>query len=75
VGAETPVITTVSVEDVQGGLLIVHTNLLMPIPKPVNVLVGLEGVVIVPLPLDKVQVPVPTDGAFPANVALVPHID
>ena len=31
------------------------------------------GVVIVPAPLIKVQIPVPTTGTFPAKVAVVPH--
>jgi hypothetical protein len=65
----------VSVDAVQGGLLIVHTNLLMPTPKLVTVLVGLVGVVIVPVPLANDQFPVPTEGVFAANVVLLPHID
>ena len=35
--------------------------------------VGEEGVVIVPEPLTKVQVPVPVVGVFPASVAVVPQ--
>ena len=44
-----------------------------PTPNPVTVDVGDPGVVIVPAPLISVHVPVPDDGAFPANVAEVLH--
>jgi hypothetical protein len=50
----------------------VHLNLLVPLPKPVTVEVGLFGLVIVPVPVTKVHVPV--SGAVivePARVALV----
>ena len=36
---------------------------------------GDADVVIVPVPLTNVHKPVPTNGAFPDNVAEVPHID
>ena len=35
--------------------------------------VGDDGVVIVPVPLTKVQRPVPVVAVFPAKVAVVPH--
>ena len=38
--------------------------------QTVTVVVGLVGVVIVPLPLTSVQSPVPTSGVFPAMVAV-----
>ena len=41
---------------------------------PVNVEVGLEGVVTVPpVPLTIVQAPVPLMGVLPASVTVVPH--
>ena len=47
----------------------VHLKVLVPTLILVMVDVGLEGVVIVPEPLIKVQVPVPGDvAAFPASV-------
>ena len=44
---------------------------------PLNVLVGLDGVVMDPPdPLTMLHDPVPTEGALPARVALVnPHMD
>lgn len=52
----------------------VHIKTFVPAPTPVMVVVGEDGVVIVPEPLITVQVPVPTVGAFPAmvNVELQP---
>ena len=38
---------------------------MLPIPKFVTVVVGEDGLVIVPVPETKVQFPVPTDGEFP----------
>jgi hypothetical protein len=73
VGGATPVIVTVDVEGVHGGLLMVQVNTFAPTPKPVTPEVGDEGVVIVPVPLVSVQVPVPTVGVFPANVAVLPQ--
>lgn len=48
----------------------VHRNTFDPTPNPLNAVVGLEGlaITIVPVPLIKVQVPVPTVGVLPANV-------
>lgn len=62
---------TVLVDAVHGGLSIVHMNTLDPIPNPVTVDVGDEGVVMVPAPLTSVQDPVPEVGVFPASVAPV----
>jgi hypothetical protein len=73
VGVETPVIVTVEVEGVHGGLLIVQVNTFGPTPNPVKPEVGEDGVVMVPVPLVSVQVPVPTVGVFPASVAVVPQ--
>ena len=65
------VIITSSVLGVQGALEIVHLKVFAPTPNPVSPEVGEEGVVIVPEPAINVQVPVPTAGVFPANVAVV----
>ena len=71
VGGATPVMVTVDVEGVQGGLSIVHINTFGPTPSPVTPEVSEEGVVIVPAPLTSVHVPVPTTAVFPAKVAVV----
>ena len=61
----------VTVEELeQVPLVIVHWKTFAPVPKAVTVVVGLVGVVIVPLPLTKDQSPVPTDGVFAAMVAV-----
>ena len=73
VGAAVLVMITLSAEGAQVPLLIVQRNVLAPIPRPVTVLVGLVGVVIVPVPLTKVQTPLPLTAVLPANVALGPH--
>jgi hypothetical protein len=51
-------------------LVIVHLNTLAPVPRPVTVVLGLVGAVIVPLPLTNVHKPVPTLGVLPAIVAV-----
>jgi hypothetical protein len=71
VGPPVLVIVTVEVDVPQGGLLMVHWNTFGPKPKPVTVVVGEEGVVMVPVPLTSVQVPVPAVGVFAAIVAEV----
>ena len=58
-----------SVLGVQVPFVIVHTNVLTPVVKPVTPLVGLVGVVTDPVPAVTVHSPVPTVGAFAANVA------
>ena len=73
VGTATLVMITVSAEGAQVPLLIVQWNVLAPAPRPVTVLVGLVGVVIVPLPPAKVQTPLPLTAVLPAKVALGPH--
>ena len=59
-----------SSEDWQGPLVIAQRNTLVPTLKPVTPELGLFGSVTVPLPLTKVQVPVPTVGELPAKVAV-----
>src|SRR5438445_2284636 len=61
---------TFEVESAQVPLWIVHRNTLAPYPKPLTPELGLLGVVIVPLPLTKLHVPVPTVAVFPASVAV-----
>jgi archaellin len=73
VGEASRVIATVSVEDPHEPLLTVHLKRFGPTPRAVTVDVGLPGVVIVPEPLTRLQVPVPTEGVFPARVAVVEH--
>ena len=73
VGTAALVMITSFVEGAQVPLLIVQRNVLAPTPRAVTVLVGLAGVVIVPLPLTKVQRPLPLTAVLPANVALGPH--
>ena len=63
------VIVDVVVEQVLA-LLILHCNILLPRVNPVTALVGLVGVVTAPPPDNTLQLPVPTDGAFPARVVL-----
>jgi hypothetical protein len=71
VGGAVLVITTSSVEAVQGALEIVHLKVLAPMPRAVSPEVGDEGVVIVPAPEINVHNPVPDAGVFPAKVAVV----
>ena len=54
---------------VQVPFVIVHTNVFTPVVNPVTPLVGLVGVVTAPVPAVTVHNPVPTVGAFAANVA------
>jgi hypothetical protein len=64
---------TVLEEEVQPEFEIVHRKVLFPAPRPVTVEAGLEGVVIVPAPLTRLQVPLPIVGVFPVSVAEVPQ--
>jgi hypothetical protein len=73
VGAATPVIVTVLDDGAQGGFEIVQSKTLGPIPNPVIPEVLDVGEVIVPDPLTSVHKPIPTDGIFPASVAVVPQ--
>ena len=66
------VILTSSVDAVHGAFEIVHLKTYAVPAVPVNVDVGLEGVVTVPpVPLTMLQFPVPTVGALPASVTVV----
>ena len=51
----------------------VQQNVFAPAPKPVTPLVGLAGLVIVPIPLANDHSPVPDVGVFPPSVAEVIH--
>ena len=55
----------------QGEFEMVQAKTFVPIAKPVMVVFGEVGEVIVPLPETKVHKPVPTVGVFPANVTVV----
>ena len=66
------VITTSSVDAVQGLLDIVQRKLYVEPAVPVNVDVALDAVPIVPpVPLTMLQAPVPIEAALPAKVTLV----
>jgi hypothetical protein len=72
VGQATVVITTSSVEGVQGVLEIVHRKVAVPgTAKPVTPDVGEPGLVIVAVPETTVHNPVPVTGVLPAKVAVV----
>ena len=62
---------TLSCESVQPPLSKVHLKTFAPTPNPVIPEVAEVGVVIVPEPLTKDQVPPPDAGILPANVAVV----
>ena len=59
---------------VQVPFVVVHTNVLTPVVKPVTPDVGLLGVVTVAVPAVTVHAPVPTVGAFAASAAVAEHI-
>ena len=74
VGFAVRVMTTSSVEAVQGELLIVQRKVYVVPATPVNPEVGLEGVVIVPpAPDTMLLVTVPMVSVFSAIVAEVAH--
>ena len=61
--------TTSSVEEVQVPLEMVHLSVaVVPAAKPVMVVVGEAGEVMVAVPVTSDQVPVPTTGALAAMV-------
>jgi hypothetical protein len=73
VGASSRVMLTVSLVVAQTPLEIIHSKVFAPTLKPVTPEVGEPGEVTAALPARTVQEPVPTDGALPANVAVVAH--
>ena len=58
---------TVSLLGGQDPLVIVQINTFVPTFNPVTAEVSEVGVVIVPEPVNKVHIPVPTTGVFPAK--------
>ena len=52
----------------------VQVKVLTPVVNPLTPLVGLEGVVTVPVPAVTVHNPVPTVGVFAAKVAVAAQI-
>ena len=60
-------------EGVQGKFEIVHLKVIFPFPKEVTIVFGLEGDVMVAVPLTSDQSPVPITGIFPFNVPVVEH--
>lgn len=69
-GTALPTTIMLSKVAAHGAFEIVHLKVLLPTPKPVIVVTGLVGVVIVPEPPIKVQSPVPAVGVLAAIVAL-----
>lgn len=69
-GAALPTIIILSCVAAQGAFVILHLNVLLPTPKPVMVVVGLLGDVIVPAPPMSVHKPVPAVGLLAAIVAV-----
>ena len=67
--------TTITIESIELGQIpfeIVHVKVAeVPITKPVTPDEGEEGVVTVAVPATTAHKPVPTTGAFPANVVVV----
>jgi hypothetical protein len=61
------------VDGTQTPFVIVHLKVLTPTLNPVTPDVGEVGVVTVAEPAITVQAPVPKEGVFPANVAVVPQ--
>ena len=65
-------IVTSSLEEAQGALDIVHLNIALPAAsRPVTPEVGEPGVVMLAFPETFVQLPIPSDGVFPDNVAIL----
>ena len=54
--------------------VIVHTNVLTPVVKPVTPELGLVGIVTTPVPAVTVHAPVPVVGVFAAKVAVAEQI-
>ena len=69
VGSWSTLMVMASVLGVQVPFVIVHTNVLTPVVKPVTPELGSVGSVTVAVPVLNVQIPVPTIGVFAANVA------
>lgn len=74
VGKSSRTIATVDIDAGHTPLLIVQRNTFTPTPNAVIPLFGKVGEVIVPAPDIKVQLPVPTAGVLPFNVATVAQI-
>lgn len=68
VGNALVVMVTFDVEDVHGGLLIDHVNIVMPGVNPVSVELGKREFVITPGPETMLHAPVPTVAVLPAKV-------
>jgi hypothetical protein len=68
-GSGIPVIVTFEAEAGQGKFVILHRKTFGPVPRPVTVVFGRRGFVIVPLPEINVHEPVPTAAVLPAIVA------
>ena len=71
VGIPSRVITTSSVDAVHPPLVMVQRKVFEPIPNPETPEAGFVALVIVPEPPTNDHIPVPTEGEFPASVAVV----
>ena len=71
VGVAKRVITTWSLVEAQGELVMVHWKVLAPTPRPVMPVVAELRLVIVPAPLTRVHTPVPGEAELAAMVAEV----
>jgi len=65
VGTSFTKIAIVAEEAVHGAFEIVHWKILVPNPKPVTVVFGINEFVITPVPETKVHAPVPDTGKLP----------
>ena len=65
---------TWSVDGGQVPLVMVHWKILAPTLNPVTEDVGELGVVMLPVPETKVQIPLPIEGTFPAKELVEEHI-
>ena len=70
VGISSTYNVTLETEARHGALEIVHSKIFVPKPKPVIVVFGEVGLVIVPLPETKVHNPVPTVGVLAVMVVV-----
>lgn len=72
--AQVLLIVTSAKEAVHGALLMVHRNTLLPVPSPVTVVLGLAGLLMMPVPDTLLHIPVPFDGVLPESVVAVLQI-
>ena len=74
VGTSSTTIAIVADEEAQGAFEIVHSKIFVPKAKPVIVVFGKVGFVMVPLPEINVHCPIPTVGVFAVIVVVLEEI-